>query len=416
MTKKMAVFFSILIILIIAAGFLFFSVNIFLNYRSGSAAANEQFSLFLFEIKNEKEKSGYLSPDYLQKLREIVQKNTSIAAVTIKSETTTYFAYPLSSKFISSNSISPEIYISSPGLKACSENIVLNDSIDTSVNAAVYFVPPEKIFTYALYSFFIIAVGTFLAFLLLIIERTRKKQKTPVNTVEDHEASVSTKSETFENESEQNQQEEIHIEEQSESEVFTEVKPSFCEPIRPAQPRTIDPLGLFSPSTGVSWESYLETRLDAELVRAASSEQDLSLVYVRTVNLLHNHPCSKAIADMLLDSFKFRDLIFEFGTDGFICILQNYNLSQTLTICEKLYKELNTLIKSFDVNNQLVFGISTRTLRLISGIRIVKEAMQAVDKAIEEPQLPIVAFRVNAERYRKFLSEELAKSDAVSDQ
>ena len=81
-----------------------------------------------------------------------------------------------------------------------------------------------------------------------------------------------------------------------------------------------------------------------------------------------------------------------------------------LNICEKLYTEITALLKEFDVDKKVFFGLSSRTLRLIPGIRLIKEAMQAVDKAMEDPSLPIVAFKVDAERYRKFLAEEVSKA------
>ena len=161
----------------------------------------------------------------------------------------------------------------------------------------------------------------------------------------------------------------------------------------------------------MSWESYIETRLDAELVRAASSEQDISLVYIRVLDLPHNHPAAKKIADTLIKAFSFKDLIFEFGEDGYVCILQNTDLTRGLIACEKLYTELTGLLQEFDVDKKVFFGLSSRTLRLIPGIRLIKEAMQAVDKAMEDPTLPIVAFKVDAERYRKFLAEEVSKAN-----
>ena len=40
---------------------------------------------------------------------------------------------------------------------------------------------------------------------------------------------------------------------------------------------TENPMGLFSPTTGLGWESYINTRLENELKRAISSEIDLSI-------------------------------------------------------------------------------------------------------------------------------------------
>jgi hypothetical protein len=58
------------------------------------------------------------------------------------------------------------------------------------------------------------------------------------------------------------------------------------------------------------------------------------------------------------------------------------------------------------MNNKVGIGITTRSLRLITGNRLIEEANQALDKAFEEEGLPIVAFRVNPEKYRQYLVNE----------
>ena len=396
MTNKVVVVFSILIIFIFALGLFYFAINVSEDLQKGSSEADAQFRSFLAEMNYEISNSPYLSPDYLEKLRDLIKQNEYIAAVTIKSENNTYFAYPLSSKYISASSASPEISVTSPALIVRSTGIPYNDTTETEVQAAIYLIKPSEAFDYALYSFYIIAGGTFLALLVLLLgkKRTPKKVKTAVTeeNIISTEKSVSNSG-------------------TSEHEIRTK-KRTPASPIQQKESiKTIDPMGLFSPATGISWESYLETRLDAELVRAASSEQDFSIINIKVENLPHNHPCAKEIASVLIESFKFRDLLFEFSDDSYICVLPNVDLNKTLSISESLYQELKQVISSFNLVNQLVFGISTRAMRLVSGIRLVKESIEAVNKALEEPELPIVAFRVNAERYKQFLTEELEKAN-----
>ncbi len=397
MTNKVVVIFSILIIFIFALGIFYFAINVSDDLQKGSNEADAQFRTFLASMNYEMSNSPYLSPDYLENLRDMIKQNEFIAAVTIKSETNTYFAYPLSSKYISASSASPEISVTSPALIVRSTDIPYNDTTNTEVQAAVYLIKPSKVFDYALYSFYIIAGGTLLAMLILLISRKRPKtSKAAKSAVITEENSV--------------QAENIVDEAANQQEV--PVKRRTPDPIQQKDAvKTIDPMGLFSPATGISWESYLETRLDAELVRAASSEQEFSIINIRVENLPHNHPCAKEICSVLIDTFNFRDLLFEFGDDSYICVLPGVDLNKTLSISETLYQELKQVISSFGLVNQLVFGISTRAMRLVSGIRIVKESIEAVNKALEEPELPIVAFRVNAERYKQFLTEELEKAN-----
>lgn len=394
MTNKVVVIFSILIIFIFSLGIFNFAINVSGDMQNGASEADTQFRTFLADMNYEISNSPYLSPEYLDKLRDLIKKNEYIAAVTIKSESNTYFAYPLSSKYISSSSASPEISVTSPALIVRSTDIPYNDTIDTEVQAAIYLLKPSKVFDYALYSFYIIAGGTLLCLIILLLSRKRKKitHKNAINEVIDSDEIISD-SEKIVNENIAKTRTPVNPIEQKES------------------IKTIDPMGLFSPATGISWESYLETRLDAELVRAASSEQEFSLIHIRVENLPHNHPCAKEIASILIDTFKFRDLLFEFGDDSYICVLPNIDLNRTLSISESLYQELKQVISSFKLVNQLVIGISSREMRLVSGIRLVKESIEAVNKALEEPELPIVAFRVNAERYKQFLSEELEKAN-----
>ena len=203
------------------------------------------------------------------------------------------------------------------------------------------------------------------------------------------------------------------------AQTVTERAPSYTEPDGtgtafaapadaeelPAQDRISDPTGLFSPATGVGWESYMETRLDSELVRAASSEQDLALVLLRIPGLENNSLMMKRIAAVLLDFFKFRDFVFEYKKDGFAGILLNINLDQAMVLSETMHTQLKELLESENIREKLAIGISTRSLRILPGSRLISEANQALEKAFGETGLPIVAFRVNPDKYRQFVAD-----------
>ena len=46
-------------------------------------------------------------------------------------------------------------------------------------------------------------------------------------------------------------------------------------------------------------------------------------------------------------------------------------------------------------------------MRLVPGNRLINEAKQAAEKALEEETMPIVAFKVNHEKYRDYITEEV---------
>jgi len=71
--------------------------------------------------------------------------------------------------------------------------------------------------------------------------------------------------------------------------------------------------GLYSPISGLGWESYLADRLDAELARSASFEQDLCLLLVRGEGLAPGTPAYASVAKAVAEFFSFKDLAFERG-------------------------------------------------------------------------------------------------------
>lgn len=192
---------------------------------------------------------------------------------------------------------------------------------------------------------------------------------------------------------------------------FETVEPDYIPDSAPADiADTIDdqrPEGLYSPATGVGWEEYLKERLDAELVRAASSEQDLSLMVVRISGTKHTDLVSRKIAQAFLELIKFRDMVFEFGVDGFAGIFQNVTLDQAMKLADELYENIDVLLMESGYESQITIGITTRTARLISAERMLDEAVAAATKAVAEPDLPIVAFRANPDKYRDFVAGNL---------
>lgn len=161
--------------------------------------------------------------------------------------------------------------------------------------------------------------------------------------------------------------------------------------------------GLFAPESGFGYESYMMSRLDNELIRSASSEQDLSLMLIRIPGMTKNSSYFQKMCKVLSDIFIYKDLIFEYEADGFAVIIQNKDVDKTMETAEALYAELNTILTTSGELSKPLIGISSRSLRLISAERIKTEAIQAIKHADEDKDSPIVAFRVNPEKYRKYI-------------
>lgn len=172
----------------------------------------------------------------------------------------------------------------------------------------------------------------------------------------------------------------------------------------------VAPVGLFDEKTGFGWEQYMPTRLDSELIHAASSEQDLALFTVRIPGIDWTTPEGKETASIIKDWVKFNDLVFDYGSDGFTAIFQNQNTDAALAEAEKTHTEIVSVLKRANSSAETPFvGISTRSLRLISGKRLFNESEQALFHAMEDKDSPIVAFRVNPDKYRSYLAGEASK-------
>ena len=171
------------------------------------------------------------------------------------------------------------------------------------------------------------------------------------------------------------------------------------------------PRGLFSPSSGLGWETYLEDRLDAELSRSASFEQDLSLLVLCYDDLGPDDPAYARIGSAIKDFFSFRDLAFEKNGDGFSVILPNVDSSHAIRMAEEFFKKLSFLAEGDFAELELMpiyMGISSRAGRLVDAKRLVEEASAALDRARYEKDTHIVGFRPDPDKYRQFLTSKAA--------
>jgi hypothetical protein len=89
-----------------------------------------------------------------------------------------------------------------------------------------------------------------------------------------------------------------------------------------------DPKGLFSPRGNIGWESYTRDRLESELHRCATFEQDLTFIMMEFKDGKLDDPLYKIFAEEAVNFFTLRDLIFEKGDQGIAVISPNIDLEQ----------------------------------------------------------------------------------------
>jgi GGDEF domain-containing protein len=161
-----------------------------------------------------------------------------------------------------------------------------------------------------------------------------------------------------------------------------------------------------SPRTGLVWAEYLEPRLKAELERAASSDQDLSIAHLRIDEPFADGRLPMAyveIGRLLIQSFPLHDLIFETGDDSYTLLMPDADVDTAVRLLEDLRKKLaGQPIEGR--TRTLSIGASSRGGRLIDEHVLREEADIALAKASREGGNQVIGFRVDAARFRETLT------------
>jgi len=145
------------------------------------------------------------------------------------------------------------------------------------------------------------------------------------------------------------------------------------------------------PEETANTDSSFRERLEKELERSASFNQDLSLL------IFSGNPDAD---NFIKDFFKFDDLIFKLTNGNTAVIEVNRDLDSSMAVAEEMIKEY--INKTFDKN--LKAGISSRNGRLINAENLITEAESALQKTTGEET--IVGFRSDPEKYRIFIREQ----------
>ena len=422
MSLKATRLFSICVFIVFAFALCFFGISVYKNIVTGKILATETFNSISSDAVDYINYYG-ITENFTQKFTEYVQSKKEIAGLLIMQDTSSCFAYPVSSSIIQFDNFGePILNGNSPIFRIYSSTLPVDNYVGVNITTAVYLIQPSKIFNLAKISFLIILIATAIVFVVIMIqykkddsnldntENSCKNTPDDNNVIYNNEENINT-SDVVSIENDNNDDNDIELEEENQIELdqqleALETKETEEEPqFKPFAPNISDPQGLFSEFTGFGWESYLETRLDSELARAASSEQDLAFFLIAIEKFDFKNQIIPQLTSILLEKFKFRDLIFEYGTNGFAAIVQGMNLDRAMALSQDLYTEISALMVNYQMNNKVGIGITTRSLRLITGNRLIDEAQQAINKAFDEEGLPIVAFRVNPEKYRQYLSD-----------
>lgn len=427
MKKSFTIIYSILVSIVLIFSITFFAVNLYNENAHGELRTQLRFEKVVTGVRNTFEKNNISSSEKIRQIENTIGDTKDFAYIKIIVDNKPLYVFPEDYDENEANT---------------SKLIIPRDRYFTAngssitIKSGLYSIRPNTIFEYAKISFFIILIIALLTIILIIYNNhfdkdsgkkakaANKEKKEKFIDEDDDDLEDTFDSEEYVNEDDENEQsenteesedntdepfepidtnDEIIDEPISEPVKKEELPVQDFEPVEIKEEKPVSENGLFSPDTGLGWESYLKTRLDNELNRATASELDLALFNIKIDGIGRKNPVMKKICEYLTVEFQFKDLLFEYKDDSICGIKISMDIDNAVSFAEKLVNEIKNIAK--DESPVVLVGVTTRGIRMVSGERLLKEADEAVKHAAEDINNPVVGFRADAVKYRKFLEK-----------
>lgn len=406
MKSKFLTFYSVLVSIIFVFALSFFTLNLFYEYSHGLERTKRRFDHLENVINTATDEKQIVNA---------IGKLSDFSYLKISSDNKIIYIYPNENAF------------QNPETKLVKN---YKSSYNFDIEASLYTLRPATIHYYARIAFLIIILATTITLIIIICIALNENPKSYVNVeelddefIEDLEedntdVEILSKNEDKTDikveipESTTELQEELCVEtteseEQpvNEKDVVIENKDEAVEEPLPlpedhSKPVVIDdmpePIEINKTS-----DELLELRLEKELARAIASEVDLSLFLIRVPEIQKENQIYQDVLSVLEEQFQYKDLIFEVNSDCFAAIKLNTTIDEALDFADIINHEINNVISA--ENKICYIGIAARTLRMLSAKRLVFESKEAMVHAQQDSETPIVAFKVDSEKYMRMM-------------
>lgn len=394
MKNRFLTFYSVLVSVIFIFSLSFFTLNLIYEYSHGIERTKRRFDHLENVINNANNE---------RQIENAIGNLNDFSYLKIVAERNIIYIYPSDSA------------IQNPETKLV-KNYISSNKSNLYIEASLYTLRPATIHYYAKISFLIIILATTITLIIIIcIALNENNVKSNVSFEEIEELS-----EDIDNSNEQivtTKTEELSPSDVSETENTSEIlevvkndslekkddKTTITLPEDHSKPLTIETVKT-DINTIKSNDELLELRLEKELNRAIASEVDLSLFLIRVPEIVKENSLYQNVMNKLIDEFQFSDLIFEVNNDCFAAIKLNTNIDEALDFADSLNHSITNIIS---IENKVCFiGIAARTLRMVSAKRMIFESKEALVHAQQDSDTPIVAFKVDTEKYMRMMENE----------
>ncbi len=419
MTRKSTYIFSGVIYFIFFTSLLYFFISIGSSIKGEKSKAAFSFNSIVQEI-NDYINTSYQTDDFDLNLISSNYKNLK----TLKIEKNNNIYYEYHSSDPEANKISTT--------KVYSKTIPYINNTTAVLTAEYQILKPETIYNSAKKIFFIILITTIITLILIIISKKDNTAKT-VKTTDiqniqapdsDYEWNFNQSAkdklnEIFENST--NNLETINYNNNTESKIEVNnsknsiekqsaeiIETSNKEPEENLQ--SVESFGQDenqpdsvsdTSDNSVFSEKDFEKYLDNALQNVTENEQDLSLAIIKFNNISSDVLIS--LKEILLNVTTL-DNIFKRENNSIALIIFDNDIDEAVIKAQNIYNEIKEALLKQNCDINFAIGLSSKSLRIVSPARLINEAEQAVERAFNEIELPIVAFKVNPDKYREHIS------------
>ena len=414
MTKKGFNFISALVALVFAISIVFFAVSAVSENSKGKKQADilyEQLFQNTVLIFNNSKTESRISREFASSIKDF----SNFQSLELKIDGKILFSYP------------PEkIRKISATAKQYSKTFTTDSSGQTvQLNAVIYTLKPNSIFYYAKVTFFFILIATVISILILIFVKSEEDHSKSVQEEISAEKMEIEESEVAETEPEDSntetsvlfddtfelEKDESSLEEYDESDTEQIIE----EPLDKTESLTKNSSKYSISDISENFEELPEKQellpgkdnfrinLEEELIHASGNETDLSVIIIRIQSLNKDEEILQQLIDDFNQASENKGKLYNYNSDSFGIILTDTPLDDGMKVTDSIYNIVNSTLTKNGLDCSITIGISSRTGRLISGERLITEAEQAQKHAEEDSTSPVIAFRVNPEKYRNFI-------------
>ena len=418
MTKRSFNIISVLIGAVLLISVIYFVTGIITDKKAGPSQAQVLFDSLSKKTEIIANKYDYNSNAFADSFMQAVKDFDDYAGLELIMNGKILYSYPATK----ANTIDTQNYT-----KDFTKSLNLNNGNNLVLKAQIYTVKPASLFYHARTAFILIFIATLIAILILIFAKPEPtkdnvikfehkdnfddnpfrsntvaqepvSEDTPVeqdNSVEELEEEITSPSDILSNEEETSlnfSDNEVYTSEEAEEQTKEQTK---------EQTEVSETESDSEVTATISEEEALLPALEEELIHSASQEQDLSLIIVRIAGI-PNDDTNSPQAACIKNCVNNRGSAYRYGKDAYALLIKALKLDDALQDAESLLERLAASLRDQGLP-AITIGISSRTERLISADRLLTEASEAQKHASDDMTSPIIAFRVNPEKYRNFI-------------